>query len=220
MSYNIGQLRRNQIKEYDTPIEILSSMAGTFSIIDSSGLTIKNSCINLPSGTLKKDVNYYFIFALTDNNKSFVVTLRGGEKEQPIKFFNRTSPTGIYTMVFTPNDNIYTQIVFKLTERATGSAVVALDKTSNNNILTRIKLYELINIVPKLGDIDSIKKFGLQGPPGLMFSMNGEEIHIGKSGIYEVEDVNINNLSFVLKTNEDGEKDFFIMDYMYNKEVK
>ena len=60
---------------------------------------------------------------------------------------------------------------------------------------------------------------GLQGPPGLLFSMNGEEIRIGKSGIYEVEGININQLSFVIKNNSPipyaDNLDYFIMDFQY-----
>jgi hypothetical protein len=60
---------------------------------------------------------------------------------------------------------------------------------------------------------------GIQGPTGLLFSMNGEEIRIGKSGIYEVQDFPIENLGFVIKDTspvpyQDG-KDFFIMDFQY-----
>ena len=64
-----------------------------------------------------------------------------------------------------------------------------------------------------------IKKMGLQGPPGFMFSMNGEEIHIGKSGMYEVEGINISNLSFVIKNISpipyEDNLDYFIMDFLY-----
>lgn len=227
MSYNIGQLRRNQISKYETPITLLDSMVGSLSTVEDSGMTIKNSCINIPTGTLKKDINYFFTFKLSNNNstpKNFVVNLRGGEKEQPVKFFNKAIKNNQYTMVFTPNDNVYTQIVFEITSRTDTYTVVNLDTTHVNHVLQNIQLSELVNVVPKLDGVSSIKKIGLQGPPGLLFSMNGEEIHIGKTGIYEAEDVNINNLSFVIRNSSpvpynDG-KDFFIMDYMYNKEVE
>ena len=55
-----------------------------------------------------------------------------------------------------------------------------------------------------------IRKLGVQGPPSMLMCINGEPIRIGKNGIYELNNPNINIdfLSFIPKLN-----DFFIIDY-------
>ena len=227
MSFKIGQLRRNQISSYQNEIPLIHNTSigikqHSTETGGTSSIRISDGCLLLES-PLKKNVNYYFTFHLKGNNsgmKSFTMTLYGEGKEQPIKYFNNMQAGEYGELVFTPNDNIYSKIVFKLANRTTNIGQVYIDDSvDKNSLLTKVHLYELTNVIPKLEDVSYIQKLGLQGPPGLMFSMNGEEIHIGKSGIYEVEGININNLSFVIKEGKhlpysDG-KDFFIMDYLY-----
>lgn len=59
-----------------------------------------------------------------------------------------------------------------------------------------------------------IRKLGVQGPPSMLMCINGEPIRIGKNGIYELNNPNINIdfLSFIPKLN-----DFFIIDYQYEE---
>lgn len=48
----------------------------------------------------------------------------------------------------------------------------------------------------------NISRLGITSDTETKFTINGEEILIGESEIYEVSDVNINSLKFLTKTNE------------------
>lgn len=229
MSYNIGQFRRNQLSSYEDKIPVIANNTGAgikeLSIQTPEGLPLTETAL-IFKDSFKKGENYYFSF-YTAFDKSdpgaFIVYLYDGQNKviQPIKYFD-VGAGAFCEMVFTPNDINYNKLVFKKVVKSSQTSKVYIDATKEGNstfaTYLNIELWQLKNIIPLL-DISYIKKLGVQGPPGLMFSMNGEEIHIGKSGIYEVSGLNINTLSFVIKNRspipyEDG-KDYFIMDYLY-----
>lgn len=232
MSYNIGQLRRNQYSNYSTEIQLPNTcyQKDGYETAIFGSITANDTYIGLPNNQrFQKDSNYYFRFKV-NGSYHFKVKLAGESKTMTIKEF-KTSYGNICELVFTPNDNIYNMIVF---ERVRGSddinsSGIILDSSYDysTKYLTNIKLELLTNIITsylssKYTGLVYLKKLGLQGPPGFMFSMNGEEFYIGKSGIFEVNDINITNLSFVIKNispipfEEDGkQKDFFIMDFQY-----
>ena len=66
--------------------------------------------------------------------------------------------------------------------------------------------------------MEYLTKIGIQGPPSLLMCINREQIRIGKTGIYEINNgINITSISFVPKTStlsSDG-LDYFIMDFEY-----
>lgn len=92
-----------------------------------------------------------------------------------------------------------------------------MDITVNEN-----NIYLMKNIIDALSSTYGLTQFiriGVQGPTGLMMSINGEQIKVGKTGIYELNDTNIKitYLGFVLKENVlnvDG-YDNFILDFEY-----
>lgn len=229
MSYKIGQLRKNQINDYFTPIgsdaykyevgsksEESSEESGRKSYIGSTA--VFDSFIGI-NNKLIKDNNYYLSFKIGSwSNYHFKIKLMGedGKISMTVKEF-KTRGTEICELVFTPNDDNYTMIVIEKVRNDTSDTNgVIIDSSS-------IKLHLLTNIITKLNarydSLAYLKKMGLQGPPGLLFSMNGEEFHMGKSGIYEIQDINITNLSFVIKDDvaeADGkQKNYFIMDFQY-----
>jgi hypothetical protein len=56
---------------------------------------------------------------------------------------------------------------------------------------------------------NTLQKIGVQSEPGLLMCINGEEIHVGQSGIYEpIKSVPVTFIGFVIKNNE-----FFALDY-------
>jgi len=88
-----------------------------------------------------------------------------------------------------------------------------------------IKNYtRLINIISTLkqtySNMTYLTKIGIQGPPSLLMCINGEQIRIGKSGIYEINNdiIKITSISFAPKqaTLTSNEVDYFIMDFEYN----
>lgn len=61
-----------------------------------------------------------------------------------------------------------------------------------------------------LNQITYISKFGIQAPPLTCFSVDGEFIKVGRTGIYETtNDINVQSISIVLKPNNDC-----IIDYI------
>ena len=66
-------------------------------------------------------------------------------------------------------------------------------------------------------DINKIVKIGVQGPPSLLMCINGEQIRIGKTGIFEIneDNVSISFVGFIPKVKNDI-LEYFIMDYEYS----
>lgn len=230
MSYNIGQFRRSQLSSYEEKIPLLKKSSpsigvSTVSIATSDGLSSTDTALVLGE-KLEKGNSYYFSFYTKDSSSApgaFIVYLYDANNEvfQPLKRFN-VGPGVFCELVFTPNDVNYNKLVFKKVIKSSLSDRVYIDDTNEGSwseaTYTKMELWKLVDIIPLL-DVSYIKKLGVQGPPGLMFAMNGEEIHIGKSGLYEVDGINISTLGFVIKNRspipyEDG-KDYFIMDYLY-----
>lgn len=58
----------------------------------------------------------------------------------------------------------------------------------------------------------SLSHIAVWGHPGLLLAINGEEIKIGQSGFYELDDFTINQLGVVVR---DPNKDRFTIDYEY-----
>ena len=58
---------------------------------------------------------------------------------------------------------------------------------------------------------NKLTKIGIWGHPELMMAINGEEIKIGSSGYYELNDYNIDKLCVAA----DGAEDMFVLDYQY-----
>jgi hypothetical protein len=119
-----------------------------------------------------------------------------------------------FELIFTPNGNNYNQLVFLL-------ARTAYDYRVESRIMeVEIEEFSTINnIIADYLPCDELKKIGIQGPPGLMFVLNGEEFQLGRTGIYELcnDEIVVTYLGFVIndsKQTTDG-KDFFILDYRY-----
>ena len=66
-------------------------------------------------------------------------------------------------------------------------------------------------------DINKIVKIGVQGPPSLLMCINGEQIRIGKTGIFEINEDNV-SISFVgfIPKIKNNVLEYFIMDYEYS----
>lgn len=223
MSYKIGQLRQNQISTYFEPITNFKYEVGNKENNTGHGsyigsVMVKDSSIGMNNNKFEKDKNYYLSFKIDSwSQYHFKVKLVGDGISMTVKEF-KTNGTEICELVFTPNDDNYTAIVFEKIRQniSTDLNGIIIDKNS-------IQLNSLINIISRLNSryegLTYLKKIGLQAPSGFLFSMNGEEFYIGKSGIYEIQDINITNLSFVIRDSyleSDGkQRNYFIMDFQY-----
>lgn len=76
----------------------------------------------------------------------------------------------------------------------------------NNCFAAGVDLYPIIN---ENSDILYISRIGINAPPATVVIINEKNIQIGKTGIYEVEDVKITSIRF----EEDSPPDA-IIDYI------
>lgn len=157
--------------------------------------------------------------------QNFSLQLQNSTDSQTIEDYTVPAGTGSTTfdIVFTPNST-YNLIVFVLARTAEDYNIIEnsqygriMDITVNEN-----NIYLMTNIIDTLTStygLTELIRIGIQGPTGLMMSINGEQIKVGKTGIYELNDINIKitYLGFALKENAlnvDG-YDNFILDFEY-----
>lgn len=221
MSYNVGQFRRNQVTatEYSTKLSIGSYISSYDSPI-ADGLTVKNSAVALTvdGSPLKKNAIYHIRFKMgTYNMVPFRLVLANADKTKKMTI-KRINPRAseVYEAIFMPNSADYNTLVFERVRANAGDSTGSVVPISSSNI----ELYELKDIMQSgMFPSDKLHQIGVQGPSGMLFSVNGEELRIGKSGIYELQGVTVSQLGFVVKKSAstpfaDG-YDYFILDYYY-----
>ena len=75
-------------------------------------------------------------------------------------------------------------------------------------------LYTLTNLVNDIRPNGQLDRVGIWSHPGLLMSVNGEEIRVGKSGLWEVDGIlPIKSLGIVAKDYNDN----FSIDYTYSE---
>lgn len=228
--YQIGQLRRNQIDSYSTALSYRQGLIRN----ENSIIDFYDQCMYLSGANIVSSIySYYLKFEVTqlsEVTQEFSIKLQSDEVTvdniQNVRSFvvKQGIDKTTFELIFTPNSN-YNQIVFELKR-------LALDFYTDNGDGTwgrimKIKILQFDRVVNVISSylaknyagMTSLKKIGIQGPPGLLFCIDGEEIRIGRSGIYELynEDINISYMGFIIKDSlftQDG-KDFFIMDFKY-----
>lgn len=230
MSYNIGQLRRNQISSYSTPLSYRQGLIKN----ENSIIDFYDQCMYLTGANIVSSIySYYLKFEVTqlpEVTQEFSIKLQSDEVTvdniQNIRSFvvKQGLETTTFELIFTPNLN-YNQIVFELKRLALDFYIDNGDGTSGRIMKIKILQFDrVINVISSYlaknyPGMTSLKKIGIQGPPGLLFCIDGEEIRIGRSGIYELynEDISISYMGFIIKDalfTQNGE-DFFIMDFKY-----
>ena len=94
----------------------------------------------------------------------------------------------------------------------------------SNSVGRQIKIvaYEICNFTNLINNRRCVK-IGIQGPTGMLMCINGEQIRIGPSGIYEIKNGYIVNFIGVVVKNSTNsstgelEQDNFIIDYQYEE---
>lgn len=229
MSYNFGQFRRKQIDSYLIPlnynledIQIESNLsAGVFF----NEKVIKVDLNSIDEGGKQK--GYYIKFKIyrqETSNQVIEIKLVNTEKEkdniQKIKTVSVEAgvPTDyiFFEAIITPNSN-YNQICFELirtsddfnrNEDGTYGRVLEMEVEGLSSI------YNIINYLnPSIDNKGKLKQIGVQGPIGMLMYINGEEIRIGRTGIYEINyGIAINTIGFIIEPNDEKN---FLMDYQY-----
>ena len=226
--YQFGQFRSSQVDSYTISLQISMDRQPTEKF-SSNDIVFYNVCGNLSNDNIVNNKNsYYLQFEVQekiDSVQKFYLklknTMQEEDNEQLIEEFIVPMGRGkrYFEIIFTPNST-YDQILWELQR-------TALDYRLDYNRLMDITVTEfvqLINILPILkqtyNDITYLTKIGIQGPPSLLMCINGEQIRIGKSGIYELNNdlIKITFISFIPKQNtfSSNTLDYFIMDFEYN----
>lgn len=142
---------------------------------------------------------------------------------------SKTPASYNFEVVFTPNAD-YDSLLFLL-ERV-GIDYTSEDKyTKDGQEITvtgrvpkvqLIELSEVTDLFPILkktyGGLSTIKKLGVQGAPGMLMFINGEQIRIGRTGVYEIfNGYEVYSIGFVIKESPfiDDHYEYFIMDFEY-----
>lgn len=229
--YRIGQFRRTQLDSYSTELE-MSLDRQQKEGITSTDLLFYNRCGNLfGDNIVNRFYSYYLRFGVTqrpDSEQVFYLKLHNpdqiNDNEQLIENFvvGRGTGTTYFEVIITPNAT-YNQILWEL-QRAPLDYTMENDDGTYGRIMevTIISFTRLVDVVGFLKssypDLSYLTKIGVQGPPSLLMSINGEQIRVGRNGIYEINNgINITSISFVPKTStvsSDG-LEYFIMDFEY-----
>lgn len=221
MSYNIGQITRASYSEYE--INKLDSI--TISNVQSpysANTAIKDKALKYD---FTEGITYHFTTTLTPHSMTgqHIVKIKlvneNTNQYQTIKVLKQSFSFSFnIDLIFKANYN-FTHLVFEILRTNLTNADAYL--TPSNNVNTT-KLTEVKNIVKEL-QLNRLKKVGIQGPFGLKFAINGEEIKLGKSGIFTSEEMDIASIGFIIEEYNDygdtlatfDNKAFFIMDYQY-----
>jgi hypothetical protein len=224
---NIGQLRTTDISSYG---EIKSYSVSSRSVAAAGSNYYSDTLLKMDKA-LDSSLCYCLTvtFKKAKTKQTINIRLKSRTKEddyyQNIKTINisetsSTNETISHTVIFQPNMN-YDQIVFVLNRNEN-------DLVSSNGVLGRTveivqtdtKVYSLVNIIDQLksrySNFESMKQIGVRGESGLPMCINGEEIRIGPSGVYEINNgTEITYLGFAIIGNSSSSKNSFILDFLY-----
>lgn len=150
--------------------------------------------------------------------------------ERTIKKIITPFGIGVYTLdvVFSTKENDWTRIVFEKYREADDydNEKILINNNSINGWTVQDSSYyngswlpvdaesvqlSLINELIAMTDSQSsINKIGIQGPPGMIFTLDNEGLKIGKTGIYQIS---YDTLAVKRIGVAPEENDFFIIDY-------
>ena len=229
--YHIGQFRRPQLDSYSTPLSMELGRQQT-ERASSGDILFYNTCGNLSGDNVMNSQNcYYLRFGVkqrSDSEQTFYLKIRNvsetEDNEQLIDEFKVTRGIGTvyFEVILSPNAT-YNQVLWELQRTALDYRMLNADGTYGRVMNVVDYTYtRLIDVLTTLKStytgMEYLTKIGIQGPPSLLMCINREQIRIGKTGIYEINNgINITSISFVPKTStlsSDG-LDYFIMDFEY-----
>lgn len=252
--YKIGQLRRNDIEIGNYATNISYEQKNQSKESDVGGgifLNFSDVLLDLGLNRIDSEKVYYLEFKVKhlSSVQDFSIILRNSEISeteavQKIRTFKTPVDSDIgdnndeytsYELIFRPNSN-YNQLWFELTRNSNDFISQNPGSENQTEITGRVMKIDIVkfqvlkNVLTELkvskgyDDLNIVKKLGIQSAPGFLFTLDGEEIRVGRSGIYELnhEDIQVQYIGFVIKKslftqggNEIEREDFFIMDFKY-----
>lgn len=228
-AFKLGQFRKTNLDSYMSPIDFSFEEIKTTGSYSEAVTFIDKGIFLNTSNLLVAKQSYYLNFTvhrLPDTDQIISVYLKNStetENGDRQNLYTYTIKKGLYSnpvpieLIINPA-NSFDEIVFELQRTADDYSKQNKDGTHGRKMEIEINhLTRLYNVLDYIG-IKPLAKIGIQGPPGLLMSINGEEIRIGRSGIYEMAyNMSVDFIGFVIKDNiqsMDGQ-DYFVMDYQY-----
>lgn len=223
--YQFGQFLGNGTNDNYLDLEEVNVVDFTASlqndIYQGNQIIFTNKVINLNFDSR----NYYYLnfkIQTLDSSQTFYLKLQNVsdtrvEKEQFIKtIVVPQDPEEVYVsfeVIIAPNST-YNQLIWEL-QRTREDYTVHEGEDQINGRITFVEVESFGTVINKISpSISPLAKIGIQGPPSLLMCINGEQIRIGKSGIYEINNsIPITFVGFIPKEN-----DYFIVDYEYGEE--
>lgn len=193
-----------------------------------NSLLVSDPCYSLSSGTLDFNKTYMLKFTIgyhlqnvpvTNNEykkydfEVLLVKTNGGSEQQSLKEIfvdahihnSEETETKEYVCIFRPLIDTFNGISFRLTrisEDFTNQErqlnIIDVELVELANLLTD-KLYQSNTDGSSTKKFTSIQRVGLQGKPGALFSIDGEEMKLNKNGIYEItyDNLDIQHIGWV-----------------------
>lgn len=218
MAFNFGQIRKNNTTEYLNMISVniqeeqkqvsVSSLGGDVTFVDK----VFQAPLSSSKGYFvrmkfyKQSTTQKIFIKMEDTTALSKGAQLIGEIEIPA---GDTNDYFLFERVFMPSRN-YNQVRIEL-ERNTSDYQLNENRTDIYGRIVNVEVLafaEIKNIIPY-----RLKRIGVQGTPGLIMCINGEQIQIGKSGLFEINiDYTITYFGVVIEENSDK---VFMLDYQY-----
>lgn len=233
--YKFGQLRRTQIDSYLTPltytfkdIETKSALSQGITFIDKAIVLTGNNILQSVDKTGTVIKSYYMQIKVFKEEESeqlltikLVNTNKTKDNEQTLETITieqgKKNDFATFEIVIPPNQS-YDQIQFILNRVLIDYNNENEDGTYGRKVNMEIlKLKEIYNVIdflnPAIENTGRLKQIGVQSAPGLLMSIEGEAVRVGRSGIYEINNgVSVSFIGFIV---EPDDNKYFILDYQY-----
>lgn len=218
MAFNFGQIRKNKNTEYLNVISVNlqeEQKQMTIPSLEEDGTFIDK----VFHTSLSSSKGYYIRLKFYKQSTAQNITIKmedtnaiskGGQLIGTIEV-----PAGdeadyyIFEKVFMPSRN-YNQIKIEL-DRNSVDYTINPERPDIYGRIVNIEVLsfaEIKNIIPY-----RLKRIGVQGTPGLIMCINGEQIQIGKSGMFEINiDYTVSYFGVVIEKDSDK---IFLLDYQY-----
>ena len=233
--YKFNQFRRNQYSSYLTPLTYnLTTIQQKSSL--SEAVVFNETVMNLSGNSILHNVddtgvkkrNYFIRFKIykkENSTQTISVVLESQDEndsrtqtlETIVVAPGLESYYDVFDIVIPPNA-AYDRIHFKLERELIDYNQLNEDGTYGRTVQAQVMRFdEINNIVTHLDSAienkGRFKQIGVQSAPGLQMCIDGEQIRVGRSGIYEINNgVNVQFLGFIVEP-DDGK--YFLLDYQY-----
>lgn len=187
----------NYISDIDETSFYISYKNRSFSIDDINfNIDYKVASISLYEGYFNTEDSYLLSFSILSKNYEQKISVKLideswdvrdiSKNEQFVNYIPITIPSEVehekytFSFVFKPNFKKFNEIIFQ----SLGDYVV----TDNDKRIVDIDDVKIQRIntenVLDFDELKKIKEFGIQAPPGFLFTINGEGFHMGRTGMF------------------------------------